>query len=334
MNNNIFIDFQNVLSYNALLNFIIAERGVGKTYGSTKFSIKQFLKKGDEFAYLRRYKSELNESKHKLFNAINQNNEFPKHNLYNKGNTFYCNDKVIGYGMTLSTAQNLKSTNFNKVKNIIFDEFIPQGGKHYLKDEVYIFLNLIETIARLRDVRVFLLGNADDIINPYFLYFNLSITPNTNIATFKNGTILINYVKNEAYREVKRKTRFGELVSGTPFEDYAIDNQFINYNTDFIEKKSKSAKFQFSITYKNITYGVWFDYKLGKIYISYDYQKNSPFQFVITLDDFRPNTMLLKSLKRYNAWKMVQENYQLGNVRFDNMKCKLMFEEILKLFLI
>ena len=43
MNNNIFIDFQNVLSYNALLNFIIGERGVGKTrvdFNSTLFIYK------------------------------------------------------------------------------------------------------------------------------------------------------------------------------------------------------------------------------------------------------------------------------------------------------
>lgn len=61
--------------------------------------------------------------------------------------------------MTLSTAQDLKSSNFSKVKYIIFDEFIIEEGqkKYYLNNEVFIFLNLIETIARLRDVKIFLL---------------------------------------------------------------------------------------------------------------------------------------------------------------------------------
>lgn len=59
--------------------------------------------------------------------------------------------------MTLATAQDLKGTNFDKVKTIIFDEFIIETGqrKTYLNDEVFTFLNLLETIARMRDVRVF-----------------------------------------------------------------------------------------------------------------------------------------------------------------------------------
>lgn len=78
------------------------------------------------------------------------------------GNKFYCDDSLFGHAMTLSTAQDLKSSNFNCVKTIIFDEFIIEPGqkKYYLQNEVFVFLNLIETIARLRDVRIFLLGNA------------------------------------------------------------------------------------------------------------------------------------------------------------------------------
>ena len=40
------------------------------------------------------------------------------------GYKFYCDDTICGYAMKLSTAQDLKSSNFNKVKTIIFDEFI------------------------------------------------------------------------------------------------------------------------------------------------------------------------------------------------------------------
>ena len=53
-----YYDYQKVLSYNALLSFIIGERGVGKTYGAKKFCIKNYINKNDEFVYLRRYKTE------------------------------------------------------------------------------------------------------------------------------------------------------------------------------------------------------------------------------------------------------------------------------------
>lgn len=149
----------------------------GKTYSFSKFSVKDFINKDNQFAYIRRYKSDLKESVPQFFDALKNNNEFPENHLYTKGKKFFCDDQICGHAMTLSTAQDLKSSNFNKVKNLIFDEFMIEEGqkKYYLKNEVKIFLNLIETIARLRDVRVFLLGNAVTITNPYFLYFDLSL---------------------------------------------------------------------------------------------------------------------------------------------------------------
>ena len=40
MNKNIWYSYDKVLSYNAMLNFIIGERGVGKSYGIKKIVIK------------------------------------------------------------------------------------------------------------------------------------------------------------------------------------------------------------------------------------------------------------------------------------------------------
>lgn len=111
------------MSYNAFINFLHGERGVGKTYGISKFVVKQFIKNNDEFAYIRRFKTELKEAVPNFFNPLINNKEFTNH-LSNKGNKFYCDGKTCGYAMTLSTAQNLKSSNFDKVKYIIFDEYL------------------------------------------------------------------------------------------------------------------------------------------------------------------------------------------------------------------
>ena len=51
-----YYDFSKLVSYNALLSFVIGERGVGKTFGAKKFVINDFLKNGNQFVYLRRYK--------------------------------------------------------------------------------------------------------------------------------------------------------------------------------------------------------------------------------------------------------------------------------------
>lgn len=235
--------------------------------------------------------------------------------------------------MTLSTAQDLKSANFSKVTTIIFDEFIIEEGqkKYYLNNEVLIFLNLIETIARMRDIKVFLLGNPANIYtNPYFLYFDLSLPYNNDIKLFKDGLILLQYMKNENYRNAKKETKFGKLIAGTSFEDYAINNKCLDTDNNFLGKKSGNAKFSFAFIYKNETFGVWFDYTLGKIFVSYDYHKGSPYLFATTLKDHTPNTMLLSTVKKYACWKSFIDNYKMGNVCFENMKIKLISQELIK----
>ena len=332
-----FYSYSRILSYNAFLNFLIGERGVGKTYGAVKFVTKEFIKKGHQFVYLRRYKSDLKKSTPTFFNSLISNNEFPEHELTTKGNSFYIDGNLAGYAITLSTAQDLKSANFDKVKYVLFDEFIIDEGvkKYYLSNEVEVFLNLIETVARTRDIRVFLLGNAGNLVtNPYFLYFNMSLPTQSDIRTFKNGLILLQYMKNEEYRKMKKETKLGQLVAGTNYEKYAIENQDTKLNDNFIEKKKGSAKFNFGIVYRGVMFGVWFDYTEGKIFVSNDYYKNSFNIFALTNSDHNENTMLMKSINKYNCWKTFMDNYNLGNVRFETQEIKAVFTEIINQVLI
>ena len=105
------------------LIFYMVKEEYGKTYGISKFVVKQFLKNGSEFAYIRRFKTELKEAVPNFFNPLITNNEF-ENELSHKGNKFYCDGKICGHAMSLSVAQNLKSSNFEKVKYIIFDEYL------------------------------------------------------------------------------------------------------------------------------------------------------------------------------------------------------------------
>lgn len=325
-----YYDLNRILTYNAFLNILIGERGVGKTFSTTKFVINQFLKKGHEFVYIRRYKTELSKSLPKFFDSIIKENVFPDTNFSHKGNNFYINDKIAGYGLTLSTAQSIKSANFPKVKYIIFDEFIAEGNSHYLKNEVEMFLGLIESIARMRNVVIILLGNAVTITNPYFLYFDLTLPYNSDIKLFKDGLILVQYMKNEEYRKNKKESKFGMLVSDTEYSNYAIDNNFRLDNKNFIEKKSGTSKFSFAFKFKDSIFGVWFDFNIGKIFVSYDYLENGQL-FVCTLDDMTPNTMLLSAVKNYNSVKLFIKNYKLGNVYYESVKIKNCCYDLIKL---
>lgn len=327
-----YYDYSKILTYNAFINFLIGERGVGKTYGSSKFVTSRFIHKGEEFVYIRRYKSELSKAVPEFFKALINNNEFPDHELITKGNKFMIDGKVAGYSFSLSTAQSLKSTNFPNVKTIIFDEFIiEEGQNHYIKNEVENFLGMIESIARMRDIRVFMLANAVTITNPYFIYFDISLPYNTDIKTYKDGLILVQYMYNKEYREAKAQTKFGKLTANTEYSKYANENNFRLDNKNFIEKKTGSSRCSFGIKYKDQTYGVWFDYDEGKIFVSQDI--NCTQIFACTLADHTPNTMLLSAIKDYNSWKTFIKNYKLGNVYYENIKIKNMIQELVRISL-
>ena len=86
---------------------------------------------------------------------------------------------------------------------LTFDEFLINNNTyHYLENEPIQLMEFIETVGRLRDIKVWMLGNNTTIVNPYFDYFGVSVPYNSDIKTYKNGLILINYIKNEKYREV------------------------------------------------------------------------------------------------------------------------------------
>ena len=175
--------------------------------------------------------------------------------------------EICGFAMPLSVANILKSATFENVDTIIFDEFLLANGTyHYLQDEVIQFLDVIETIARTRKIRVLLLGNAISVTNPYFDFFKITLPYNSEFKTFKDGLILVNYIKNEEYRQMKKSTAFGRLIDGTDYGKYAIDNEFLLDNNNFIHKKTPNAKFNFKLKINNQVYGVWTDYNL-RIYV-------------------------------------------------------------------
>lgn len=324
-----FYNLNHILTYNAYLNFLLGERGVGKTYSAKKFVINKFLKKNEQFIYLRRYSTEIEEIYSTFFEDISI--EFPNHDLRATKKKCYCDGKVCGYIIPLSTSNIRKSVVYNKVTTIIFDEFIiDKGCYHYLSNEVETFLEFVETVFRLRDnVRVLFLANSITQSNPYFLYFDIKLPYNSTIRTFNDNLILVEIMKNLEYRKVKKNTRFGKLVKNTNYGSYAIDNQFLRDNNDFIEKKTGNSSYIFGFIYKNNKLGVWIDSNAGKIFISRNFQEDKP-TFSCSLEDHRPNTLLLKSIKNYNCWRIVIDNFKMSNIYYENQKIKNLSYELFK----
>ena len=338
----IFYDGYKTLTYNALFNFIIGNRGGGKTYWSKKWAIADFIKTGNQFVYVRRYKPELITTKNFFADIMD---EFPDHEMKSDGKHFKIDGKIAGYAMALSTSKILKSNPYPKVTKIIFDEFIiDKGVYHYLPNEVEYFLDLYETIARLRDVKVFFLANAITQTNPYFIYFDIELPYGKYTQAFYNNgdgrfskkkckdypDVLIELVQNEDFINEKRKQRFGGLISGTKYGGYAIENKFLRDSTTFIEKKADKCRFLYSINYMGYVFGIWLDSTAGLIYLSFDLEADNKINFAFTTADHKLNTMLVSSVKQSGYLSQMFEAYKMGNLRFESMDIKNIFHELLR----
>lgn len=336
-----------VISYNVPVNIIITERGYGKSFSVKDYVVKKYKKDHSQFVYIRRYENEL-KSVFEHTSVLSEKNtkdffddlkpNYPEDKLEAKNKKFYINDECFGFAKRMTEAQDLKSSTFNNVKTIIIDEYpIEKGRRYYLPNEGMILMNIFDSIIRNRsDVRIFILGNAVEGLeySPLFLFFNLQLPyGKKDIKLFKDNTILLQYATSSEFRKEREQTLIGKLAKDTPYEQYAIQNKILNKNTTFIEKKKGSAQFSFAFIYHNEFYGVWYDFKEGKIFISSDYDKSSPYIYAITLDDHRPNTLLISSARNYSHWRSLKENFKIGNVFFENQKIKKYATEVIKLFL-
>ena len=84
-------DLNKTLSHNAFINIVIGSRGTGKTYALKNKALNNYLKKGEQFIYLRRYKEESKRIRNSLFADLNRDTGYnveysPRENAYTLDN--------------------------------------------------------------------------------------------------------------------------------------------------------------------------------------------------------------------------------------------------------
>lgn len=293
-----------------------------------------------QFVYIRRLKVELQKlttaQNGRLFDAVAK--EFPDHTLKAEGDVLTCDGETCGYAVALSTASKLKSDTFPRVNEIIFDEFIIDNTRiyHYLPDEVTKFQDLYETVARpgndpnRPDTIVWFLSNAVTINNPYFSEYHLNTPINGDIQRFgRTKDILVQLVANQQLVERKKNSRFGQIIAGSKYAEYAYDNQWLMDDERFIEKKSSRARYYMSLRYKDTWLGIWYDSLQMLYYVTLNYDPQYPVQYSATTDDHQPNTMLFKKRRSQPYISHLLDAFDMGAVRYESVKLKAWFRDII-----
>lgn len=316
MEKSLYYDPNKMLSFNRILSFVIGARGIGKSYAMKKHVIRRFIKHGEQFVYIRRYKPELRKLG-QYFDDIKK--EFPDNEMKVKGRQFFIDGKLAGWAIPLSIWQSEKSNAYPDVATIVFDEFIREkDNSGYLPNEVEALINLMDTIFRGREnTRCICLSNSVSVVNPYFLYFDLVPNPDKRYNAYES--ILVEIPESRDFAEERRKTKFGALIDGTDYGDMSLDNKFVNDSSLFIEKRSKESRYQFTVVYNGMFMGIWVDVERGVMYLSNDNDPSSKNVFALTGDDISESATLVKNAWKNNYYmKKLAGAFMRGYLRFDN----------------
>jgi len=330
--------FDKLFSYNGIYNFLIGARGLGKTYGIKKWSIKQGIEKGDEFIYLRRYKEELKTAKQSFFSDVEV--EFPDYDFrFQAHYAQYSHIKkrddkkrewiTIGYFMALSTAQSQKSVAFPRVKTIIFDEFIIEKGMvHYLPNEAEAFTNFFSTVDRNKDkTRAFFLANSATIDNPYFVKYE--IEPNADQEWIKkfDGFIVCHFADSADFKAGVYKTKFGKFIAASDpeYAAYAVGNEFRDNNDNLLRLKNAEAGYSYSVETHAGTFSVWVDWKDREFYIQQRRPKN---ELIFTLLPERMEDGKKLLFKNDKQVQILRAAFKSGRVYFDKAQTRQAFLKI------
>ena len=314
---------------------ITGPRGTGKTYGLLKYVVENDIR----FIYMRRLKAQLDNvsggpenNPFKAFNSDSGRNIVPERK---SGACRFVEitpaesdedeeiKTVVGYGVALSTVATIRGSDYSDIDCIVFDEYIAMSTERPIKDEVHAFMNFLETVNRNRElsgrdpVKVFMLGNANRLMNPYYLEWGFMRTALRMIAggqmvyrTPDNARIMI-LLLDSPISERKKNTALYK-VAGKDFISMAIDNAFKTDPTAIGSRKLTDCRHIVSMG----SIGIYQLKSTGQHYVSDTVNKSLYYEEnEINLLLFRTRFSLLKTI------------YLYGQMLFENYDCEMIFRE-------
>lgn len=306
-----------VFSHNAHLNFVVGARGCGKTYGCKKWAIKRFLRTGEQFIYLRRYKNEIKGIK-TFFNKMLRDPDLKGVKMEVKGHEFFINDQRAGKCDLLTQTIARKSLEEPDVSTIIFDEFIIEKGLIlYLPDEPNALISYMSSVFRERqDVRCICLANAIKWNNPYFAKYKFKPMEN-GYQKVNNNDVLLCVYQNELYDENNKKSWLANVSGESEYAESAFSNKFADVNDNFICKRSQDSFLMFNIKWKDGIYGVWASHDDTRYVVSYAYNPDIK-TMCYTASDMSPNLLLLNK-SEHPLNKLLKRAFSNGYLYYEDL---------------
>lgn len=343
-------DDARLLSHNAVWNFCIGARGLGKSYAAKTRLCRNAVRDGNEGIYLRRTVEE-QKRKETFFSDIE--GQFPDITFringtvgeYHRDGDTIPNShgelkerwRTVCHFHALSQAGHLKSVPYPRVTYVFFDEIFPMNGK-YLPDEATQFSEYYSTIDRYQDrTRVFFAANALSTANPYFARYGVDVTAQQDnrqdIRTYDGGFIAVELADYRGFSASVAQSRFGRFITkfDPDYAAYAISNEFKDGGDNLIMPLERERCY-YSWTLCTPEYGefhLWITITDDTRTLFIVSRRHTKERVAYTLDAkmVAPDCLMLS--RNDPQIKTVIRAYQAGRLRFDSTQARNEFMQVI-----
>jgi hypothetical protein len=259
-------DYRAIRSRNALWSIVSGPRSIGKTYGAKVDHIDRAIRSGSQIMWLRRNLVELGHAKAGFFDSVAERYPGFEFRVDGRDGQVRMDSGVwrtIVRFAALSTASQMKGTEFPDVDTIIYDECFAEPGMRYLVDEVDRLRQLWVTINRnrvarggLAKTRVYLLGNAIALDNPYFLEWRFDGSREWQKGHDTDGDVILHLVDASKYRRRVGEGIYGKVL-GTAQTDYAGGSYFLPDGGYVVDNRPGDSRPFATLVTLDGTFGLW-----------------------------------------------------------------------------
>lgn len=323
------LDADSIISSPFTYQFIIGGRGIGKSYGTIDYFIKNKIK----FIYLRRTqveaKLQADSVTSQLMPNFNDRDISPVFRTMAEGKIHMCYDadgREVCLITALTAIASLRGISLDSYEYIVYDEFISEPHVRQIKAEGMALANAYETINRNRElqgrapVKMICLANSLNIANDVFMYYDLVTVAEEMLLNDEEV-----YIRNDILLIISQHSPISEAKAGTAlyqnvseeFAKMAISNKFILNDFSYV-KRRKLSEYVIRV-------------KVGSLYI-YKHKTRAEWYCTFTAaavkEIYSDSYADLARFQRkyFRMWS----RYLDGLIRFDSYKAVALFEKYYK----
>ena len=314
------VNWDYILSLKSAFIMVVGARGTGKTYGL----FKKLTSEKKPFLYVRRLQSQLDISKSESGNPFRKLNSDQMLDIMPRPRSKLCEfrteqgqGELVAIGVSLSTVATIRGFDFSGIDYMVYDECIPMVGEKPIKDEFNAFLNLYETVNRNRElegqkpVQCIMLGNANQLANPYFSGWHFTKTAlkmirgHQMVYTTKDKSRTIILLTDSPISDKKRSTSLYQNANDG-FLSMALDNAFRTDETNIASRPL--AEYTHIVSIGEI--GIYKHKSIREFYVSNTIQKQPYYDdYGMSLKMFQTDFMMLRHLYMMGK-RFVFESYE------------------------